>query len=78
MEITLNIEHLANYCIKVAYSSISQDKVLCWYCFGDIMLKNLRNNSNNYKQYKIIEVDQKENDTYEFLGKYYKLIEIKL
>jgi hypothetical protein len=78
MEITLDIEHLANYCIKVAYSSISQDKVLCWYCFGDIMLKNLRNNSNNYKQYKIIEVDQKENDTYEFLGKYYKLIEIDL
>ena len=78
MEITLNIEHLANYCIKVAYSSISQDKVLCWYCFGDIMLKNLRNNSNNYKQYKIIEVDQKESDTYEFLGKYYKLIEVNL
>ena len=42
------------------------------------MLKNLRNNSNNYKQYKIIEVDQKESDTYEFLGKYYKLIEVNL
>ncbi|MCE5220098.1 MAG: hypothetical protein LLF98_02225 [Clostridium sp.] len=75
-EINLDRELLANYCIKVAYRSISEDKVLCWSLFSDIMLKNLKNNSPDKKQCKIEEVQEVDNDTYEFLGKYYKLIEI--
>lgn len=75
-EISLDSKILANYCIKVAYRSISEDKVLCWTLFGDEMLKNLKYNSKDTKQYKIVESTKDEKNIYEFLGKYYQLQEV--
>lgn len=74
-EINLGYELLANYCIKVAYRSISEDKTLCWSLFSDVMLKNLKNNSPLNKQCKIVKANNNDENTYEFLGKYYQLIE---
>jgi hypothetical protein len=76
MRISLDFEYLANYCIKVAYRSISEDKVLCWSIFGDIILKNLRQNSQNKGHYKIVETTKDDKEVKEFLGKYYKLEEV--
>jgi hypothetical protein len=76
----LNLDEfiLANYCIKVAYRSVSSDKTLCWILFGDEMLKNLRNNSDERKELVIVETDKQDNDGRDFLGKYYKLIKKQL
>jgi hypothetical protein len=73
-EIKLPREHLANYCIYVAYRSISEEKVLCWSIYGDIMLDNLRKNSSDKAEYVIVETDTNDEDSQEFLGKYYKLM----
>jgi hypothetical protein len=68
-------EHiLVNYCIKTAYRSVSSDKTLCWMLFGDEMLKNLRDNSDERKELTIEETKEQDNDGRDFLGKYYKLI----
>jgi hypothetical protein len=76
----LNLDEfiLANYCIKVAYRSVSSDKTLCWILFGDEMLKNLRNNSDERKELVIVETDKQDKDGRDFLGKYYKLIKKQL
>lgn len=75
-EINIDKESLANYCIKVAYRSISEDKLLCWSLYGDFIIKNLKENSNNNKVFKINPVSCKHGEnTYEFLGKYYEMIE---
>jgi hypothetical protein len=76
----LNLDEylLTNYCIKVAYRSVSSDKTLCWILFGDEMLKNLRNNSDERKELVIIETEKQDNDSHDFLGKYYKLIKKQL
>lgn len=75
-EIKLDKEILANYCIKVSYRTISEDKLLCWSLFGNYMVKNLKNNSPTQKQFTIEEVDKNIEGVYEFLGKYYKLQEV--
>ncbi len=75
-EINLDYELLANYCIKVAYRSISENKTLCWVLFADVILENLRNNSSTAKHCKIIRADKNDQDAYEFLGRYYRLIEV--
>ena len=62
---------LANYCIKSAYQTTGSDKVLCWSLFSDIMLKNLRKNSDERKECEIIPSTVQEGR--EFLGKYFKL-----
>ena len=61
---------MANYFIKASYGSIATNKLLCWGIFSDIMLENLKKNSPNQKSVKIVEGTQ-----YEFLGKYYDMIE---
>jgi hypothetical protein len=73
-EIVPDKELLANYCIKTAYMSLGIDKVLCWTLFGDIMIKNLRNNSDERKECEIIQIDENDLEGKEFLGKYYKLV----
>lgn len=67
-------EQLANYCIKTAYHTISSDKILCWALFGDVILKNLRANSDERKECEIVSTI--DNDGNDFLGKYYKLIKL--
>lgn len=75
-DISLDRKTLANYCISVAYRTTSEDKKLCWTLFGDVILENLKANSKDVKQYKIIESTKDEKDTYEFLGKHYQLQEV--
>jgi len=63
---------LANYCIKTAYRSMSTDKTLCWLLFSDVMLSNLKNNSDERKELKIVETSKQDVNSHEFLGRYYK------
>jgi hypothetical protein len=64
---------LANYFIKVSYSSYSSNKLLCWNLFGKEILSNLEMNSPKKKSTKIELLNEKTDDCYEFLGKYYKM-----
>ena len=64
---------LANYFINVSYSSKSTSKILCWYIFGDIMIENLIKNSPKFSGSKYVEVKDREEAKYEYLGKYYKV-----
>jgi hypothetical protein len=73
-EINLQPSHLANYCIKVAYRSMSEDKVLCWVIFGDDIVENLKKNSPDSKKYRVINSNSGDEEAQEFLGKYYKLV----
>ncbi|KAA9007370.1 hypothetical protein F4V43_02465 [Paenibacillus spiritus] len=73
-EIRLDNNLLANYGIKVAYRSLSEDKLLCWTLFGDNIVKNIRKNTPNKTTFKIFESDITDEDSKEFLGRYYKLI----
>lgn len=68
-------EVIANYVIKVSYSSLSVSKSLAWMGFGDYIIKNLKDNSNPAKKISIKEVPYKTNDSYEYLGKDYEMIE---
>lgn len=74
-DIGLQEEILANYVIDVSYSNNSICKALAWNVFGDTILDNLKSNTPNSKHTKIIEVPYNEKNTYEYLGKYYKMIE---
>ncbi|MGD7047067.1 hypothetical protein FZC83_02285 [Rossellomorea marisflavi] len=65
---------LSNYCIKVSYRGLSTDKTLCWMIFGDEMIRNLRENSDERKELELIRTHKDDADADEFLGKYYKLI----
>jgi hypothetical protein len=73
-EIVEDEKLLANYCIKVAYRSMSSDKSLCWMLFGDEMIDNLRENSDERKELELVETNKKDEEGQEFLGKYYKLV----
>lgn len=61
---------ISNYFIKASYTSIATNKLLCWGLFSDVILYNLKNNSPKQHSVKIVEGTQ-----YEFLGKYYDMIE---
>lgn len=76
-EIKLKREMLANYCIKVCYQSIGTNKLLAWELYGDIILKNLKENSPNKEEYKIILSDENDAEAHEYLGKWYKIITAK-
>lgn len=70
-ELKLDEEIIANYVIKVSYSSFSISKSLAWAGYADYIIKNLKNNSNPKRHISITEVPYKTNDSYEYLGKYY-------
>lgn len=64
---------LANYFIKTSYMSYSTNKILCWSVFADEMLFNLRKNSPPEKSTKIEKINEKCDNSFEFLGKYYTM-----
>ena len=70
-ELKLDEELVANYVIKVSYSSFSISKSLAWAAFADYIIKNLKNNSNPQRNVSIVESPYKTNSTYEYLGKNY-------
>lgn len=74
-EIKEQEEVIANYVIKVSYDSSSTSKSLAWMGYGDYIIKNLKDNSNPNKKISIKEVPYKTNNSYEYLGKYYEMIE---
>lgn len=71
-ELQIDEELIANYVIKVSYSSISISKSFAWAGYGDYIIDNLRNNTNPKRNISIQEVPYKINDSYEYLGKYYE------
>lgn len=71
-ELQTDEELIANYVIKVSYSSISISKSFAWAGYGDYIIDNLRNNTNPKRNISIQEVPYKTNDSYEYLGKYYE------
>jgi len=71
-ELEIDEELIANYVIKVSYSSISISKSFVWSAYGDYIIDNLRNNTNPKKNVSIQEIPYKTNNSYEYLGKYYK------
>ncbi len=71
---TIDSTTLANYFIKASTYRVQLNKHLCWDVFGDIMLDNLRRNTPEHKKTKIIECEKKDG-CYEFLGKYYDMLE---
>lgn len=66
---------LANYVIKVSYSSVSTNKTLAWSCYGDTIICNLKQNTPKRKQTMIFEVPEYWDGCYEYLGKYYMMID---
>jgi hypothetical protein len=66
---------LANYVIKLSYSSLTTSKTLAWQLFSDVIIRNLKDNSPEYKKSQIIEVPYKSSSSREYLGKNYQLIE---
>lgn len=71
-ELGMDEELIANYVIKVSYSSISISKSFAWSAYGDYIIDNLRNNTNQKRNISIHEVPYKTNDSYEYLGKFYE------
>lgn len=71
-ELQIDEELIANYVIKVSYSSISISKSFAWAGYGDYIIDNLRNNTNPPKNVSIHEVPYKTDNSYEYLGKYYE------
>jgi len=67
---------LANYVIKVCYSNLSINKTLAWRGYGDYIIQNLKKNSPAQKQTQIIEVPYQTNQSQEYLGKYYQIVEV--
>ena len=72
--VLLDEELLANYCIKTVYRSMSADKTLCWMLYGDVMLKNLKDNTDDQQEQEIVETDKEDPEGHDFLGRYYKLV----
>ena len=71
-ELNLDEETIANYVIKISYSSFSISKSFAWAGYADYIIKNLKNNSNPRRNISIVEVPYKTNNSYEYLGKFYE------
>lgn len=74
LDIELDRDLLANYCIKTAYRSLSASKSLCWMLFGDVMISNLKENTDKQEQYEIKYTSKDDPEGKDFLGKNYKLM----
>ena len=68
---------LANYVIKVSYSNNSTNKTLAWSGYGDTIISNLKMNTPKQKNTMIFEVPEYWDDCYEYLGKYYMMVDDK-
>ena len=71
-ELQIDEELIANYVIKVSYSSISISKSFAWSAYGDYIIDNLKKGTSQKRNVTIQEVPYKTNGSYEYLGKYYK------
>lgn len=71
-ELNINEDLIADYVIKVSYSSVSISKAFAWSAYGDYIIDNLKNNTNPKRNMSIREVPSKTDGAYEYLGKYYE------
>lgn len=71
-ELQIDEELIANYVIKVSYSSISISKSFAWSAYGDYIIFNLSRNTSPKENISIQEVPYKTSCSYEYLGKYYE------
>lgn len=74
-ELGMSEEMIANYVIKVSYNSFSISKSFAWNGYGDYIIHNLKKNSDPGKKISVKEVPYQTADSYEYLGKYYVLME---
>lgn len=74
-DVVSNDTILANYCIKIAYSNLSSNKSIVWHLFGDVIISNLKSNTPQGKQTRIVETTPYNSNAYEYLGKYYEMVE---
>lgn len=75
LQITADEELIANYIIKMSYSNIHINKSLAWSVFGDWIITNLKANSPVQTPFAITEASSRDEDAFEFLGKYYQMKE---
>jgi len=68
---------LSNYVIAASYSNGATNKTLVWKGYGDYIIENLKRSTPLSRHTTIEEVPYKTSDTYEYLGKYYKMIEVE-
>lgn len=66
---------IVNSCVLTSYKNNYPS--FAWIMVGDDIVKNLKNNTDKSKQRLIIECDIGDKDAKEFLGKYYKFINIE-
>lgn len=72
-DLPLPEEWIANYVIKVSYSSVSISKSLAWSVFGNYITDNLRAHTPSQKNVSIQEVPYQTKTSREYLGKYYEI-----
>jgi len=65
-----------NYFIHASNYRTQINKQLCWELYGDVMLENIKTNTTDQNPIRIVECNKEDFDSYEFLGKYYKIEEI--
>ena len=70
-----DVNVIANYVIDCSYTIASINKLFCWKVFGDHMINNIKINTTNKKQTKIIETSYDFDGVMDFLGKKYIMIE---
>lgn len=70
-ELQMEEEVIANYVIKVSYSSLSISKSFAWAGYGEYILQNLRSHSEKKQNASITEVSSRTSGAYEYLGRYY-------
>lgn len=71
-----DVDLFSNYFIHACNYRTQLNKHLCWEVYGDIMLANVRKNTTDQKEIKIVECDKSDINAQEFLGKWYKIEEI--
>lgn len=66
---------LANTVIDITYSNINGHQSIAWQLFGDVIIENLKKNTPWARTTRIVEVPYQTNNSYEYLGKYYEMLE---
>ena len=68
-------DEIINSCVLTSYRNNYSS--FCWLMVGDEIIKNLKSNTNKSKNRLIIECDKTDIGAKEFLGKYYKFINVE-
>lgn len=75
LKLKYNYDEIVNSCILTSYRNNYAS--FAWIMFGDDIIKNLKSNTEKSKSRLIIECDKNDKEVKEFLGKYYKFINVE-